>query len=125
MGGTYEEMKAYAAAAPVSVNPKLKVLEGAVEYDKCSLATNPTVALEHCRKALLAGPSWEAHVLARLRRFPEALVALDQAIAQRPQKARVHIIRAYVLYELSRDAEGKKAEKLAMDLDPFDPAIPK
>ena len=129
-GGSYEEMKAYAANAPVSVNPRLKVLEGAVEYDKCSLAKKPTVALEHCRKALLAGPYWEylnekAHVLSKLRRFPEALVALEQAIAQRPQKARVHIMRAYVLYELSRDAEGKRAEKLAMDLDPFDPSIPK
>ena len=123
-------MKAFATNAPVSVNPKLKVLQGAVEYDKCSLEKNPTAALEHCRKALLVGPYWEylnekAHVLSRLRRFPEALVALDQAIAQRPQKARVHIMRAYVLYELNRDAEGKKAEKLAMDLDPFDPSIPR
>lgn len=126
-GGSYEEMLAFAAEAPVSQNPKLKVLPGFVESDLADLARSkrPEEALLHNERALSFGPYWEfqldkAKTLLHLRRYREALEEVDRAIHQRPQKARAHATRARALVGLSRWSEAADAVAYARAIDPFD-----
>lgn len=127
-GGSYEQMAEFAGKAPVRLNPKLKVLVGAVESDKCFMANDDNEALEHCERALDVGPYWEfladrARILNRLERFQEALAALDKAIEQRPQVTWLHLLRARVLGSLKRPEEAQKASALARELDPLERLI--
>ena len=123
-GGSYEQMARFAAKAPVKANPKLKVLVGTIASDRCVLEKKtPETALPHCEKALAVGPYWEflynkAIVLMYLGRHEEALAAVDKAIEQRPQKARVLAARASLLRKLGRGDDAAAALALLNELDP-------
>jgi tetratricopeptide (TPR) repeat protein len=129
-GGSYEAMRDFAAKAPVALNPKLTVLRGMASLEKCTTTADHRVALQHCEKALEAGPYFDflyaqAEILRELGKLQEALAALDQAIEARPQKPYVHLQRAYVLHDLGREKEALAARKLALDLGAVLPPPPR
>jgi tetratricopeptide (TPR) repeat protein len=130
-GGSYEQMLALAAAAPIATNPKLKVLPGYVDLDLASMARlekRDEEALAHDERALRNGPYWEfqldkAKTLVRLERYREALEAVDLSIRQRPQKARAHATRATALGNLGKWIEAADAAAYACTLDAFEPDV--
>jgi tetratricopeptide (TPR) repeat protein len=69
----------------------------------------PATSPPHLRDALL---------LLRREHFPEALDALDAALAAEPDNADVHAFRSAALLALGRPVDAQAAAELALSLDP-------
>ncbi len=127
-GGSRQKMTALIASLPIDQNPRLQALRGALENDLGIAAdADAEEALRHFDRAIEAGGLyWEylfnkSYALLRLGRYEDALVAVDQAALQRPQKPRIHVIRWALLGYLGRSDESNAAAQLVNSLDPFEP----
>lgn len=119
-GGSFEAMQAFAADAPVERNPKLALLAGFVHLEQCTRDD-----LGACERAIAVGPYWDflgeaAWALLVAHRPAEALKLLDRALEQRPQKARLHAMRAVALDYLMREREANKERAAATAIDASD-----
>jgi tetratricopeptide (TPR) repeat protein len=94
-GGTYQAIDTFVASLSPKVNPRFRALGGYVDYDRAELAEltdRPRRfddALDDIDRALGYGEcadflAFRGHVLRALKRYDEALVALDGAVALRP-----------------------------------------
>jgi tetratricopeptide (TPR) repeat protein len=108
-GGSYEEMDRFAEESRrASSNPKMRLLAGYADRDRCNLALRqPDLdrAFAACDAATSVGEHWDflferAGVLASLDRRPEALVDLDRAVTLRPQDRHLLRRRARLLKQM-------------------------
>jgi 3-methyladenine DNA glycosylase/8-oxoguanine DNA glycosylase len=62
-GGSYAEMDAYAASAPVEKNARLRVLAGYADYDRADLLlrSDPRGALQAIERACALGENWQPY----------------------------------------------------------------
>ena len=117
-GGSYEEMKRYAASAPVKDNPRLALLPGYIELDVADVAIadgREADALAASDRALAFGDHWafllgRGHVLRHRKENDAALIDLSRALQLRPGNPDVLVERAEVYFAL------QKAELAAHDL---------
>lgn len=124
-GGSVDAMMAFASRAPEHLNPKLKVLRGAVASRECSGRN-----LAACDEALAAGRYWlylqnKAFALGSREAWnPKAgLPLIDEALRQRPQSASLLAVRALLLEQLRRDAEALRVRRQAATIDAFEPFL--
>ena len=91
-GGSYREMKAAADAAPVQLNPRLRLLPGYAEIDRADgfvVGDQLERALQHAERAVKLGEhadflSTQADILWRLKNPKAARVALSRALELTP-----------------------------------------
>jgi tetratricopeptide (TPR) repeat protein len=107
-GGSYDAMEAFAARAPVALNPRLKLLRGYVETDRAAVAQREKKlddALRFANAACALGPHWDflstrADVLVDRNDFEHALSDLDAAIELRPELPALRRDRAKIYEKL-------------------------
>jgi tetratricopeptide (TPR) repeat protein len=109
-GGSYAKMRAIAARAPVTTNPKLARIGGYADAEEAyreSLDKHYDMALAAIERACALGPHWEYyHDRARIHRKRDELEAAladhDRALALRPGHPAVLWERALTLQQMSR-----------------------
>jgi tetratricopeptide (TPR) repeat protein len=126
-GGSHEAMKAFAEEAQpeLSKNPRLALLKGYADMDRCEqlhLDKRLDEALGACNEALKAGLDWyflydEGRVLAAQEKPAEALAAFNRALEIRPQAVDVLTARARALVALGRMEDAGRDVHLALLLD--------
>jgi tetratricopeptide (TPR) repeat protein len=127
-GGSYEQMDTVARQAEKAIksNPALKALKGYVDWDKGSLAAidkDYPRAIEFYRKALSFG---EAPIFRETlatacfwsNRYPEALEAIDRAIAVRPNNAAYRVSRGMTKYQMGEYGEDLAELERAEEIEP-------
>ena len=127
-GGSYEQMQAFAAAAPVDRNPKLRLLPGYVALDQANLLVAEKKldeALAVVEQAVALGEHWEflterGAMKKRLGRLEEALADLDRAAALRPQESVVLFDRAWTSRAMRRDEAAARDLLEGLRLEPTD-----
>ncbi len=129
-GGSYAAMEAYARRVQPYAhdNPRLRVLLGRVDHDRCNLLHKDgklLLALAACDRAVSAGDYASYHydravVLRKLGRNPEALAACNRALEIRPQLSDILEERAYLLLEANRFEAAAADVELTVRLDPID-----
>lgn len=127
-GGSWNlvDKEAKAAQFPKQ-NPKLRLLLGFVDADRCKLMyeEKPKAALRLCVRALEHGDyagylRTTAKVLRKLDRHEEALNLLGRSLERTPQSTRSLIDRGHLLRVLNREEEAAEDFLLAARLDPVD-----
>lgn len=116
-GGSYDEMRALAARAPVVDNPRFKLLPGYALLDVAAVAIEddrPADALTASDEACALGDHWaflkgRGHVLRHRKEHDAALVDLTRALELRPGNPDVLVERAEVYLE------QKQGELAALD----------
>jgi tetratricopeptide (TPR) repeat protein len=107
-------------------NPKLRILLGFADYDRCrTVSKNPRKALELCNRALSHGPYGayllqKARILTKLERWSEMDDALDQALEILPQNAKYLRFKGWSLIKRGRHDEAIEYSRLAAQIDPVD-----
>jgi tetratricopeptide (TPR) repeat protein len=118
-GGSYARMDAFAEeSSRASSNPKMRLLAGYADWDRCDLAYQDDelqTALRDCNQAVQVGEHWEflyrrSDVLWQLDRDAETLADLDRAVTLRPQDRRLLRDRARVL------KRGRQYERFSADV---------
>jgi tetratricopeptide (TPR) repeat protein len=112
-GGSYREMKAAAAAAPVQENSRLRLLPGYAEIDRANAFIRDKQlerALEHAERACALGESVDflivkADILRRQAKPVEAIAALRRALTLAPSNA----LLSLALAEAEADAKDWRA----------------
>ena len=126
-GGSYRKMRAFAkAAAQSSANPKMKILAGFADADRCDFEAKKkhlASAFEACDAALAASDYWGFHVersdvLRYAGRYIDALVELDRAAALRPQHLGILERRLAVLQRLRLYERVAADTALLREIDP-------
>ncbi len=128
-GGSYAAMESFAAGVRslLADNPRLRLLEGQADRDRCVTLRERErydEAHEACDRALEFGDSVDflvakSRVLGEEGRHEEALVVLDRALRMAPQEGSVRKRRFWSLRKLGHDwiAAGENI-LLARQLDP-------
>lgn len=128
-GGSYKAMDAFAEeSARASNNPKMRLLAGYADSDRCNLAYHEdqyAAALELCDAAVRTGEHWDflhgrSDVLWMLDRDAEALADLDRAVALRPQDPDVLHDRARVLKHGGQRARFVADVNVLREIDPVE-----
>jgi tetratricopeptide (TPR) repeat protein len=129
-GGGYGRVQQVAKAADAFVadNPDLAALHGIVEWDRGRVADG-NEAIAHYTKALESGayrPFYadRAAEYRRAKRYQEALVDIDAALALSPDSPDLLVMRMNTLATLGRDDEIPEIVELVEALDPQNPDLP-
>jgi tetratricopeptide (TPR) repeat protein len=127
-GGSYEMMRAFAEeSAGASANPKLRVLAGYPDEDRCNRLRRdgkPAEALAACNRALTNGESADfyeerARLLAKSN-TPAALADVDRALWLRPQRTDLLEQRADLLMRLRRYSDHARDVAVLKEVDPIE-----
>ncbi len=121
-------MQAFAqeSARLADANPKLTVLKGYPDWDRCTTKKEGLDGrLAACSRALEAGEHWEflearGEVLLEMKEPARALADLSRAVALRPQHAPTLGSRAAALTRLGRLEEARSGLMAALAIDPTD-----
>jgi len=127
-GGSHAAMLAFAreAARLADANPKLTVLKGYVDLDRCTTEQEGLDGRRAaCARALEAGEHWEflqvhGELLLEMKEPARALADLSRAVALRPQQAPTLASQAAALTRLGRLEEARTGLMAALAIDPTD-----
>ena len=132
-GGSYPEMTRFAReTARRGGNPKLRLLAGYADWDRCSFAgleKDWAAARGACDAAVAVGEHWQflherGELAARLGDHESALRDLERALALRPGDPEVVIDHARALASLGRHQAAAAGLRLAQRLDPAESSLP-
>lgn len=132
-GGSLERMEAFATESQrdVATNPRLKVLLGYADEERCRIfqdKENYVAALDACGRAVRAGDfgrffDSRADVLLKLDRIAEALEAWDRAVDDAPQMTSYLASRGVARIRTGRLEDGTEDIRTAYRLDPLDSTV--
>jgi tetratricopeptide (TPR) repeat protein len=127
-GGSYEKMDAFAQeSAQASSNPKVRVLAGYADADRCDMLRRDkrlAESLTACTRALAAGESADFYLeraqTLRKTNPAAALADLDRALWLRPQRSDLLEKRADRFMQLHRYSEHARDIAVLKEIDPVE-----
>ena len=126
-GGSYPEMRAFAEESTrAAANPKLRVLAGYADADRCDMLRHDKKlpeSLAICNRALAAGESadfYDERARTLFKSNPAAALAdVNRALWLRPQRTDLLERRADLLMGLRRFSEHARDVALLKEIDPI------